>query len=325
MIGSHLLYHLVKRGERVRALYRNGKSLEGVSTVFGYYSDRPGELLERVEWALADITDIGSLEPCFEGIKKVYHAAGLVSFDPRDKKKLHKINVEGTANLVNLCLTHGVEKFCHMSSISAIGPSKKGEWAREENLWNDNRVSVYGQSKYQGELEVWRASQEGLGTVILNPGVVLGPGFWQSGSGSLVRHAAKGYRYHIPGGTGFVGVNDLALAAIGAMESEGSSQGFIVVDQNLSYGELMGKLALELGVDPPKKALPFSILQWLWRLDWLRAHLLGRPRILTRALVGGMRQRERYSNAKIKKALGPDLDGLDDEIRSCCSKFRERS
>jgi len=325
LIGSHLLYRLLEKGEVVRAIYRNRESLEQVSKVFGYYSTQATSLMDRVDWVEADITDIGSMEPCFDGIKKVYHAAGMISFDPRDKKKLYQVNVVGTANLTHLCLKHGVDKLCHLSSISAVGPGKKGEMANEESEWNDSNVTGYGLSKFEGELEVWRASQEGLAVVILNPGVVLGPGFWEQGSGSIFSHAAKERKYHIPGGTGFVGVNDLVDAAMAAMESPLKSHRFLVVDQNLSYGELLEKVALGLGVAPPKKELPFPVLELLWRLDWLFSALSGGKRRLTKTLVRGMRHREHYDSQKIKRELGIEPQGLDLEIQSCCSKFRALS
>lgn len=322
LIGSHLLYRLLEKGESVRAIYRNRESLERVSKVFAYYSPHAVSLMDRVDWVEADITDIGSMEPCFKGVKKVYHAAGMISFDPKDKKQLHKVNVEGTANLTHLCLKLRVDKLCHLSSISAIGPSKKGEMADEENQWNDSNVTGYGLSKYEGELEVWRASQEGLSVVILNPGVVLGPGFWDQGSGSIFSRAAKERNYHIPGGTGFVGVNDLVDAAIAAMESPQKSERFIVVGENLTYRELLQKVAQGLEVSPPSKELPFPVLECLWRLDWLLAALTGSRRRLTKALVRGMRQREMYDSQKIKRELGLDLQGLEPEIQSSCTKFR---
>jgi len=322
LIGSHLLFHLIGRGERVRALYKRKESLEKVSTVFGYYSDRPDQLMAQVEWVHGDITDICSLEEAFEGIQKVFHTAGLVSFDPKDRKRLEQINVQGTAHVVNLCLKHRVKKLCHLSSISAIGPSKKGKMATEENPWEQGQVSVYGQSKMDGELEVWRGSQEGLEMVILNPGVVLGPGHWNKGSGSIFGLVARENNHYIPGGTGFVGVNDLVGAALAAMDSDISCERFIVVDQNLSYGELMEKLAGALGVRSPSKKLPFFVMECLWRLDALACSLSGRPRRLPRALVKGLYQQEIYSSEKIEKRLGIVLDGLDEEIRSSCTMFR---
>src|SRR5690606_39532198 len=121
LIGSHLLYRLLEKGETVRAIYRKRESLEQVSKVFGHYSTQAASLMDRVDWVEADITDIGSMDPCFEGVKKVYHAAGMISFDPRDKKKLYQVNVVGTAKLTHLCLKHGADKLYYRRSISALG------------------------------------------------------------------------------------------------------------------------------------------------------------------------------------------------------------
>src|SRR5690606_42127445 len=98
LIGSHLLFHLLEKGEAVRAIYRKRESLERVSKVFAYYSPHAVSLMDRVDWVEADITDIGSIEPCVKGVKKVYHAARMISFDPKDKKPRHKVNAAVTAN-----------------------------------------------------------------------------------------------------------------------------------------------------------------------------------------------------------------------------------
>ena len=142
-------------------------------------------LIEQIDWVQADITDLGGLDSLFDGIEYVYHCAALISFDPKDFKILERTNVESTGNVVNLSLKHSIKKLCYVSSIAAIGPSIKGKESTEENEWNEAKASVYGITKYEAELEVWRGSQEGLSIVIINPGVVIGPGFWKSGSGTF--------------------------------------------------------------------------------------------------------------------------------------------
>ncbi len=324
LIGSHLLFHLAKNGERARANYRTRESLDKVAKVFGYYTDSPSTLMDKIEWVQADITDIGQMQKLFEDIKKVYHCAALISFDPKDQKALEKINVEGTANMVNLSLKHGVEKFCHLSSIAAIGPSLKDKEATEENEWNDVNISDYGLTKRDAELEVWRGSQEGLSVVILNPGVVIGPGFWKSGSGSFFSYAAKGKKHFIPGGTGFVSVHDVVEAMVLTMESAIKNEQFVLVAQNLTYGQFFQKIASGLGVEPPSKKISFFILEWLWRLDWLRSKLFGKRRRLTKVVARGLRHREIYSSGKFKKTLDFKFGDLDKAILFCCSKFKAR-
>ena len=192
LVGSHLLFHLISNGNTVRSNYRTKASIEKVRKVFGYYSEDPSTLLEQIDWVQADITDLGGLDCLFDGVQYVYHCAALISFDPKDFKLLERINVEGTANIVNLCLKYGIKKLCYVSSIAAIGPSIKQKEVTEENEWNEAKANVYGITKYNAELEVWRGSQEGLNIVIVNPGVVIGPGFWKSGSGTFLPMYPRG-------------------------------------------------------------------------------------------------------------------------------------
>ncbi len=323
LIGSHLLFHLVKYGETVRATYRDRDTLNKVTKVFGYYSDKPSDLMARIDWIQADITNIGELEASFKNVNYVYHCAALISFDPKRYKDLTKINVEGTANVANLCLKHGIKKLCYVSSIAAIGPSVNGNVVTEENEWSDTHASVYGITKHDAELEVWRASQEGLSVVIVNPGVVIGPGFWKSGSGSFFTYAAKGKKSFIPGGTGFVTVNDVVTAMTTLMASHIAQEQFIMVSQNLTYGELFQKIAPKLGVAPPSKKISFWMLELFWRLDWLRSNLRGKRRRLTKTMAKGLYKQEVYSSEKLRKTLDFTFEDLDAAIAFCCAKFKE--
>ena len=203
LIGSHLLFKLTQQGENVRATYRVGSDLDQVKVVFSYYSDDSESLFNQIEWVEADLNDIPKLTLAFENISHVYHCAALISFDPSDYKLLRKTNIKGTANIVNLCSAFSVKKLCYVSSIATLGYNP--ERIDEETHWSGNQdQSVYAISKYGAEMEVWRGTQEGVSTVIVNPGVVLGPGFWSSGSGLLFKMAAKGKMYATKGVTGYV-------------------------------------------------------------------------------------------------------------------------
>ncbi|MCL6267560.1 NAD-dependent epimerase/dehydratase family protein [Flagellimonas myxillae] len=325
LIGSHLLYHLAKSGKPVKAIYRTKKSLDKVTKVFGYYSDTPASLFDKITWFKADITDVSSMEAAFEDVDQVYHCAALISFDPRHLDQLIQTNTDATANLVNLCVANGVKKMCYVSSIAAIGPSVGGKMANEENEWNDAQVSVYGLTKHDAELEVWRGSQEGLQVVVVNPGVILGPGFWRSGSGSFFTYANKGKKRFVPGGTGFVSVNDVVNSMTQLMDSDIAGERFILVGANLGYGDIFGKIAARFGVDAPKKQVPFWVLEFFWRWDWLRSKLRRKRRRLTKNMTKGLYQREIYDNSKIKNALSFTFESLDDTLDFCCEKFKSDS
>ncbi|MGA9638928.1 NAD-dependent epimerase/dehydratase family protein, partial [Flavobacterium sp.] len=119
LVGAHLLLHLVENEEKVRAIYRSSKSIEKTKSLFALYKKEA--LFSRIDWQVGDITDIPSLEKVFIGIEYVYHCAAIISFDPKNENALRKINIEGTANIVNFCIAKNVTKLCHLSSIAALG------------------------------------------------------------------------------------------------------------------------------------------------------------------------------------------------------------
>tara|TARA_R110002020_G_scaffold63170_2_gene168810 strand:- start:184054 stop:185061 length:1008 start_codon:yes stop_codon:yes gene_type:complete len=325
LVGSHLLFRLLEQGRKVRAIYRKGSDLKRVEKVFSYYGADPVSNMQCIDWVEADMNDLPALEMAFEGILQVYHCAAFISFDTRDRRQLYRANVTGTANIVNLCLAHNILKLCHVSSIATIGRSPAGQMAHEGNDWDDPNANVYALTKMDAELEVWRGSQENLSVVIVNPGVILGPGFWKSGSGSMFPMAAKEMRYYPPGGTGFVDVQDVVGAMIGLMESDIQAERFILVGHNITYGEIMGRLGKAIGKRSPTKQLPFWALELLWRLDRLYALITGNKRRLTKNNVRSFGHRELYSSQKVEKALDIQWTALDDSIRSAAGKFLQEN
>lgn len=321
LIGAHLLFKLVEKGETVRATYRNEKSFSKVSEVFAYYTNNPESYIKKIDWVKADITDLGLLDVQFKGVDFVYHSAALISFDPRDFNALLKTNVEGTANIVNLSLKHGVKKLCYVSSIAALGSGKKAKTIDENTDWDDRKVTVYGLSKYEAELEVWRGWKEGLSSVIVNPGIVLGPGFWNQGSGVLFKHVAKGGKNSFPSGTGFTTVNDVVEAMFSLMKSNISGERFILVNENQSYLDMFKKMAKHLEVSAPSKIVPMWLLEILWRMDFVSQLITGKRRKLTKNIVKGLYSQEVYDNSKSKTIEGFEYESLDSAIAFCSAKF----
>ena len=119
LVGSHLLYKLISNGEKVRALYRSERKLENVKNVFSCYTDNYMSLYESIEWVQADILDIPALSEAFKGISYVYHCAAFVSFEPDKYQQLRRSNIEGTANIVNLCISNEIKKLSSTQSTSS--------------------------------------------------------------------------------------------------------------------------------------------------------------------------------------------------------------
>lgn len=324
LVGSHLLYKLLKTSNKVRAIYRREHKLALVKKVFSYYSADDESLFEQIEWVEADITDIPALQRAFQDIDYVYHCAAFVSFEPDKYHVLRKINIEGTANVVNLCLSHQVKKLCYVSSIAAIGHQQNPQQLiTEDTNWNqDADNSVYAITKYGAEIEVWRGSQEGIDAVIINPGIIIGPGFWNSGgSSSLIKKIYKGMPYYTHGVTAYVDVDDVVRAMILLMQSPITNERFIVISENLSFKEFQQQTALALGVKPASKEATPLILGLGWRLDWLNRLLTGKRRRLSRQMTRSARNITKYDASKIKNALDFEFKPMQVSIEDTCQLF----
>lgn len=313
LVGAHLLYQLVKNGERPRAIYRAKKTLEKTKKVFSYYSKTWEEDFEQIEWVPSDLNDVVALEDTFKGVTEVYHSGALISFDPKDYKKLLHVNVEGTANVVNLSIAAKVKKICYVSSIAALGTAPNTNKVSETTEWDMENTYGYAISKHLGEMELWRASQEGIAIAIVNPGVILGPGFWKTGSGLLFSTAWKSPSYYLPNGTGFVTVNDVVTALLLLMQADVKNERFILVNQNWSYKKIMAVLAKGLQKKVPVKKIQFWQLEILWRLDWCYSQLTGNPRKLSKKMAGLFKKQRIYHTTKLSKFIPQfsyeDLEG----------------
>ncbi len=325
LLGTHLLLHLIREGNKVRATYREANSLPRVKHIFSYYSPDAETLFGKIDWIMGDINDLMALEAAFKGVTHVYHCAALISFDPRDFTRLKKINTEGTANIVNFCLAYGVQKLCYASSTATVGRPLSSEMATEEDFGPDRHPGVYAISKELAELEVWRGSQEGLEVVIVNPGIILGPGFWQKGSGVLFGMAARGSIIVPPGGTGFVAVADVVEIMVQLMQSTLQNERYIVVGKNLTYKEILTIIGKEFNLPGPKFILPRWLLQLLWRADWLRCRLFGGSRKLTKSSVVSLKNPVEYNNAKVRGALSYRFSPLEETIEFSCRQFIEEN
>ncbi|MGB5357056.1 MAG: NAD-dependent epimerase/dehydratase family protein [Eudoraea sp.] len=325
LIGSHLLLELLRKNLEVKAIYRNQSNLKQVLKVFGYYTSNAQEYFDKIIWVKADLNDIPALENAFENVHQLYHCAALISFDPNDFKRLQKINKVGTENIVNLSLAFKIDKLCYLSSIAALGRSQNGGLVDEDTDFNDSYSNVYALSKYQAEMEVWRGAQEGLNICILNPGVVLGPGFWNNGSGLFFTSVSKKLRYYPPGATGFVGVKDLCRLMVKAMNSSIKNERFIVISKNMSYKEVLNLIALAMGLKPPGKKLKNWQLQTLWRLDWVRHFITRQKRKLTQNTVFSLNNPQSYNNEKVSVTYNYSFESVEDWIAFCCQKFKEEN
>jgi dihydroflavonol-4-reductase len=312
-LGSYILQELVRQGKPVRALYRK-RSLP-------FYL--PPDISEKISWVEGDMLDVAGLLENLEGCDQIIHAAGMVSFVPSDKKKLFKLNIEGTANLVNAAIESGIDDFVHVSSVGALGRGAGPELISEEKKWPGNQdQSNYGISKYYGELEVWRGMGEGLRPLIVNPVILLGYGDWNESSCGLFKTAFREFSWYMGGSNGFADVQDTARAIASLLDSGIRNERFIISGENRQYLEIFNWMAKGFGKKPPsKKAGPF-ISGLAWRMEKLKSKFNGYSPLITRESVAIAESQNAYDNQKLMKALPSfRFRSLEDSIFEACSKY----
>jgi nucleoside-diphosphate-sugar epimerase len=312
-IGTHLLRELIQRGEKVRALKRStGKIL------------LEEELANQVEWVEGDILDIPSLEEAIQGCDEVYHCAAIVSFNPGDRDYLMKVNVEGTANVVNASLENGIRKLVHLSSVSAIGRSKDETIVNESTEWEQNKLTTnYALSKFLSEREVWRGVAEGLNAVIVNPSFVLGSGNWDAGPPQVFKKVFEGLPAYTTGGTGMVDVEDVAKLMLLLMKSDISGERFIINAEHWSFRDLLFYVAEQLNVKPPRIQANAFLIEAGWRLGWLKHKLTGKQPAITRETGRVSLHWSRFDNSKIVGATGYHFKTIKQCIEETAKKFLE--
>ncbi len=314
LVGSFIARKLLANGEKIIALKRKTSSMALLD-----------DIAHEIEWLEGDIADIELLNSAISRCDTVIHTAAIISFSPRLRDKMYKVNVEGTANVVNAALQHNIKKFCYISSIAAIG-RKKGEQVITENtLWEDSEMNThYAKSKYLAELEVWRGIEEGLPAFIVNPSVILGPGDWNTGSTKLFRYVFRQNLFYTKGHMSYVDVKDVAEIAVRLLSKEVIGERFILNAGSVSYRELFATMARYFEVKQPSIEVGKIIAEIAWRVERIRGMFSGSEPILTKETVKLSGLSYEYKNDKIKTCLDYEFSPLNTTISNACRQLKER-
>jgi dihydroflavonol-4-reductase len=307
-LGSELVRQLLLQGKPVRALKRQTSLTPEILLPYS-----------SIDWVEADVLDHFALKEAMDGVSHVYHCAAMVSFRKADKKKMLKVNVEGTANMVNICLENNIQKLVHTSSIAAVGQNKLGDLSHEADHWQFNKSqSNYAISKYESEMEVFRGVAEGLNAVVVNPSIIIGKNAGKTGSGQLFETVKKGLNYYPGGSCGLVDVEDVARTMIGLMDCDIKSGRYIINSENLSYRDLLTAIAKGYGLAPPSFKLSPWMLNSGLMISLIARTLTGKEYGITREIVNSAFKSLQYSNKKITEALNISFKPVHTSILEIC-------
>jgi dihydroflavonol-4-reductase len=313
LVGNELIKQLLAQGKTVKAIYnKSALAFDNSSTLIS---------------VPCDILDVYALEDAMQDVKEVYHCAAIVSFAPKDENKLYKINVEGTANVVNACLNAGVSKLVHVSSVAALGRIRIGEMINETMQWTaETSNSKYGHSKYLAEMEIWRGVAEGLNAVVINPVIILGAGNWNEGSSKLFKSVYDGFPWFTTGTSGFVAVQDVASAMIQLMESDIAAEKFIISAENTTYQFILNMIAKGFNKKvPSKKVTPF-LAAITWRLEAIKSKFTGASPLITRETAATSLAEVKFDNSKLLKFLPAfRYTNLEETIVNTCNELLQKN
>jgi nucleoside-diphosphate-sugar epimerase len=321
-LGAHLVCNLLKQGKHVKALRRLSSDMSEYDFIYKFYFPENPTPTGVLSWAESDILDVTSLEQAMQDVDEVYHCAAIVSFHQKDKHRMVKANEEGTANLVNCAIQLGIKKFCHVSSIAAIGRSNTTNQVDERTRWvTSNKNSNYAISKYKAEMQAWRGLAEGLNTVVVNPGVIIGPCKWNRGTGKLFEMVWNQLPFYTHGVNGYVDVRDVVKAMILLMENNCFGERFILVGHNMenkyfmhTCADLMGRRKAFIRINP-------FLATCAWIFSALASAITRKPPFITRETAKASLNRYFYSTDKIRQRLSFEFTPIDKTLQYICNHF----
>ncbi len=310
LIGSHICRQLVQSGQPFKAFIRNKNNI-------------PDTMPDGIEWIEGDILDFESIYTALDGISVVIHTAALVSFYSKEFKLMDKINVRGTANMVNGALKCGVRRFIHLSSIAALGRPPNNAIISEDAKWvSSPENSYYGETKYHSELEVWRGYEEGLSTVIVNPSVVLGTGNWEKSSTKMFKYAWDEHKYYPSGSFNYVDLRDVVDVIMTLIDSDIKGKRFILNGGKISYLDFFTKVAVEFGKKPPYIHASNMLSKLVVFAEKVRSLLTGKEPMVTGETLLMSKRNFEYDNSKIKNAIEFEFRNLDSTITWACAGLK---
>lgn len=299
-VGYNLARLLKERGYQIRVTVRDAGDAQKTKALRDL----------GVELVSADLMQPETLAPAMAGMDGLFQVAAVYQTHARNpEKEIIEPSVIGGLNALKAAHAAGVKKVVFTSSVAAIGSNAPADRPLTEEAWNDDAVSPYFRAKTGAERKAWAfAKESGLNLVVINPGAIIGPGFFRHTPSTIMfEQVIRGQLpFALPTGFTLVDVRDVASAHLLAYERDDAHGRYLACDRYFSMPELMRFLhEMDPALKVPRMVLPRALLPLVPLMDWLQHKILGTPRQITRAMVtelGG-----RYQNAtgdRLRKELG---------------------
>jgi nucleoside-diphosphate-sugar epimerase len=322
IVGSHVVLALLQNNQAVVACKQKSSDISKLEKLFSYYTPNYKQLFYKINWVEMDLTEMSSIEDALEGITAVYHCAGFVSLNKKDREKLFAINEKGTENMVNACLQKKIRALCHVSSIATINNLDYTLPLSEEVFWKKSgKESDYAISKYNAEREVWRGIEEGLNALIVNPGVILSPGFWNQSSSKIFDTCYKGNKFYTSGTSGYIGALDLANTMINLVHDKKFANRYIIIENNYTIQSIFNSIQKQFHKAGPTIKVNKVMLQIGRMAQTFYSLFTGKEVVLTKALINSAFTSQLYSNKKILANTNLHFTAIEEIIAQICKIY----
>ena len=245
-LGTNVVEELVARGEHVRASGMHGSETK--------YLDRLG-----ADVVLADITNAEEVDALVDGAEVVFHVAGDTSFWKKRFDRQRRINVDGTVNVAEACLHHGVDRLVHTSTVDVLGHHPYRVLTEATGHFNfDNMGYNYGETKLEGERRLRELeAQCNLDVVFIYPGFMCGPYDFTLQLGRVFFDLKNGSLPGAPpGGSSFCHVTEVARAHVAAATKGRRGEAYTCAGWNLPTRVWLDHMADAIGAPRVKRTLP---------------------------------------------------------------------
>lgn len=312
-IGNVLIRELLAAGDKVRAL------------VPPFENDLPIRGLD-VDMAAGDVCDTSSLRSAFEGADAVYHLAGIIAITPGKDQLLHRVNVQGTRNVVDACLAAGVGRLVYTSSIHAIQEPPEGIFIDETFPVDPEHVlGPYARSKAMATLEVRKAAERGLDAIIVHPTGVIGPfDFRISEMGQLVLDFIRGkLKAYLDGAYDFADVRDVARGLVLAGKKGRQGESYILSGERVSIKRILEVLEETSGIRAPTFKVPAWLARTAGKLAPIYYRIARSKPLFTDYSVDVLRSNSWVSSEKARVELGYVVRSVHESICDSVAWFRQ--
>jgi dihydroflavonol-4-reductase len=314
-LGGNLVRALVEQGRKVRALvHRQARAIDGLP----------------VEAVQGDLLDGTSLALACAGVSTVFHLAASVSAGWERAFHMEDVNVRGTENIAQACLSSGVRRLVHFSSIQALSPTEQDSVLREGCPLVEQGEPGHGRydlTKAAAERAVLAAVERGLDATILNPTGVLGPfDFQPSAMGQVLRSLGRGEMPALVSGgyCDFVDVRDVCAAALAAELKGRRGERYLLSGERLSMVDLAHRWAAVTGRPAPRLVFPMSVVRLAAPLAVAYARIRRRRPLLTGESLRILRTQPPVDRAKAEFELGFAPRPIERTLRDTCEWMKQQ-